>query len=621
MCGITGAVAMRPGRPVQGDVLDRMTSALIHRGPDASGRFVEDNVGLGFRRLSIIDLETGHQPMYSEDGNVVMICNGEIYNHQELRAELVSRGHVFRSRCDVEVIVHLYEECGIRLLDKINGQFAVAIYDRAERQLFLARDHLGILPLYYTQTAEHFVFGSEIKSILRHPDVRAEVDLTGLDQILTFPGLVSPRTMFREIRSLENGQYLTLRDGVVRVVRYWDLDYPLLGDEPPRRPDSYYVESLYDLLSQAVRYRLRANVPVGIYLSGGLDSSLIAALANEVSPGSRSFSISFPGTGIDESPYQRLMVEAASLSHHEAACDPSFIIEHLPQVVLHAECPVKETYNACSLKLSNMVRATGTKVVLSGEGADELFAGYVGYRFDHAGFHRGGRGGELDVALEDELARKMWGDSRVRYERDYSAWRNAKMDIYSNGVAEEFQSFDCLHHPVVDHGRLAGRSPLHQRSYLDVKLRLVDHLLSDHGDRMALANSVEARYPFLDRNVVEFATTIPADLKVHQQGEKFVLKEVARGIVPSRIINREKFGFRAPASPALLSLATEWMSDLLSFERIKRQGYFNPAVVERLKLAHLRPGADVHPHLTDDLLLVILTFGILVDTFNLPSYS
>jgi asparagine synthase (glutamine-hydrolysing) len=621
MCGITGVVAVHSGRSVDSDDLDWMTSALLHRGPDASGRFVEDNVGLGFRRLSIIDLETGHQPMYSEDGNVVMICNGEIYNHQELRAELVSKGHQFRSHCDVEVVVHLYEEYGIQLLEKINGQFGLAIYDRRRRQLFLARDHLGILPLYYTQTSEYFVFGSEIKAILRHPDVRGEVDLTGLDQILTFPGLVSPRTMFRGIHSLENGQYLTLRDGVVQVVRYWDLDYPLSDDEPSRRPDSYYVESLHELLSQAVDHRLRANVPVGIYLSGGLDSSLIAALAGVVSPGSRSFSISFPGTGIDESPYQRLMVEAASLSHHEAACDPSFIIEHLAQVVLHAECPVKETYNACSLKLSEMVRATGTKVVLSGEGADELFAGYVGYRFDHAGVHRRRRGDELDVALEDELARKMWGDSRVRYERDYNEWRNVKMDIYSNGVSEEFRSFDCLNYPLVDPGQLAGRSAVHQRSYLDVKLRLVDHLLSDHGDRMALANSVEARYPFLDRKVVEFATTLPAHLKVNQWGEKFVLKEVARGLVPSQIVSREKFGFRAPASPALLRLAPEWMNDLLSFDRIKRQGYFNPTVVERLKLAHLRPGADVHPHLTDDLLLVVLTFGILIDTFNLPSYS
>ncbi|MFI6934729.1 asparagine synthase (glutamine-hydrolyzing) [Streptomyces sp. NPDC050287] len=624
MCGLAGVVSLHGRNPIDEKILDTMTVSLAHRGPDATGRFLSDGVGIGFRRLSIIDLAGGNQPMFSEDGNVTLVCNGEIFNHKELRSDLVAKGHTFRTRCDVEVLVHLYEEEGMGLLSKVNGQFAFATYDQRRKQLFLARDHMGIVPMYYTRTAGHLVFGSEIKSILSHPDVRPEVDMTGLDQVLTFPGLVSPRTMFRGIHSLEQGQYLSLRDGEMELVRYWDLDFPPEGEDCGRESDDYYVESLRELLSQSVRYRLQANVPVGLYLSGGLDSSLIGALANEAAPRSprpHSFSIAFPGSAIDESPYQRLMADAISSRHHESPCDAAHITDNLQRMVYHAECPVKEVYNTCSLRLSEMAGATGNKVILTGEGADELFAGYPGYRFDHASSGRSSRRNRLDAALEEEMSRKLWGDTRIFYERDYHAWSETKTEMYSDGVVEDFATFDCTNFPLVDQRRIAGRHPVHQRSYLDFRLRLSDHLLSDHGDRMALANSVEARYPFLDREVVEFATKIPPRLKVNEQGEKYVLKRIARGLVPPPIIEREKFGFRAPGSPALLRQHVEWINDILSFERIKRQGYFNPLAVERLKSSGLRPDADINPHLTDDLLLVVLTFGILLDAFNLPAYS
>jgi asparagine synthase (glutamine-hydrolysing) len=596
-----------------------MTEALYHRGPDAPGSFLDGTVGLGFRRLSIIDLDGGNQPMYSEDGNVVMVCNGEIFNHRELRAELTASGHKFQTVCDVEVIVHLYEELGIALLDRLNGQFAFAVYDRARRELFLARDHVGILPLYYATTRDHFVFGSECKAVLAHPGVGREADLTGLDQVFTFPGLVSPRTIFKGISSVRNGHYLLVRDGTVREHRYWDLDYP--PTEPAAEPDEYYIERLRELLSGAVRRRLQADVPVGFYLSGGLDSSLIGALVSQTAPGSHSFSITFPDAAIDESGHQRTMAHRVSSQHHEVEFQPADIVAELQRMVWHAECPVKETYNTCSLALSDLAHRNGVKVILTGEGSDELFGGYIGYRFDRLGRGDGRTGDRLADALEGEVRQRLWGDPGLFYERQYHAWRDAKMDIFSEAVQEAFHEYDCLRAPLVDTAQLAGRNRLNQRSYLDFKLRMSDHLLSDHGDRMTMANSVEARYPFLDPDVIAFATTLPPHLKVNEAGEKYAVKRAAEGLVPAEIIDREKFGFRAPGSPALLRQDVEWINDMLSHERIKRQGFFDPHVVDHLKARYLRDGFDVHPHFSDDLLLVVLTFGIVLDTFGLADHA
>ncbi|NYE48007.1 asparagine synthase (glutamine-hydrolyzing) [Spinactinospora alkalitolerans] len=599
-----------------------MAEKLDHRGPDSSGTFIDDGIGITLRRLSIIDPDGGDQPIYSEDGTVVLICNGEIFNHPELRRELARKGHRFRTGCDVEVLVHLYEEEGVDLLKRVNGQFAFAIYDRNIRRLFIARDHLGILPMYYARAGEDFVFGSEIKSILEHPGISRTADLTGLDQVLTFPGPVSPRTMFRDVSSLENGHYLLVDEGAVQKVRYWDLEYPIEGEGPRPEPDEFYIAALRELLTRSVGYRQRADVPVGYYLSGGLDSGLITALAAERGRGRRltCFSVAFKDHGLDESGYQRLMADKLSADHHQLVFGPAEVGADLRRMVYHAECPVKETFNTCSLALSEKVRDAGFKVVLTGEGADELFGGYIGYRFDSAG-RRGRRDQGLDTLLEDEVRRRLWGDSAIFYEKNYHAWAETKNELYSPGVQEAFPEFDCLNFPIVDQSSLQGRHPLHQRSYLDFKLRLTDHLLADHGDRMALANSVETRYPFLDIDVVEFTTRIPPMLKVKNMTEKYVLKRVAQGRVPAEIIDREKFGFRAPSSPALLRQNNEWTQDMLSYSRIARQGYFDPDVVEALKSRYRTPGSDVHPHLGDDLLLIVLTFGILMDEFGIPSYS
>ena len=494
-----------------------MTGKLVHRGPDSAGYFVDYYVALGFRRLSIIDLESGDQPIYNEDGSVVLMCNGEIFNYLELKKVLIQKGHSFRTKSDVEVLLHLYEEHGIDFLDKINGQFAFVIYDRKNRWLFLARDHFGINPLYYANVNGLFIFASEIKAILEHPQVERAVDLTGLDQTLSFPGLVSPRTMFKGIQSLKSGHYIVVQNGEVSVREYWDLDYPPLGAGSAVQSESDYVEELRELLTRSVTYRLQSDVPVGFYLSGGLDSSLIGALINQVAPDTRrhSFSIGFTDKDISETKHQRLMAEFTRSIHNEIMFDWSEIVERLSSMIYHCECPVRESYNTCSMALSAAAKNAGVKVVLTGEGADELFAGYVGYRFDSFRDQES-KGFDLETALEDELRERLWGDKDFFYEKDHHALREVKQALYSARVNELYREFDCLNHGLINKERLRGRHLVHQRSYLDFKLRLSDHLISDHGDRMTLANSVEGRYPFLDIDLVEFSTRIPPESEASQ---------------------------------------------------------------------------------------------------------
>jgi asparagine synthase (glutamine-hydrolysing) len=622
VCGHTGFFDTRNARQPDADVLARMTNTLTHRGPDSSGYFMEDGVGLGFRRLSIIDLASGDQPLFNEDKSLVLLCNGEIFNYPELKRALVDKGHTFSTASDVEVLLHLYEEEGIGFLNQLNGQFSFVLYDRREKLLFLARDHFGINPLYYTFVNGVFIFGSEIKAMLEHPLTRREVDLTGLDQTFSFPGLVSPRTMFKDVHSLKSGHYILIKNGDLQIREYWDLDYPEEGALAYDKPESYYIEKLDELFTRSVKYRLQADVPVGFYLSGGLDSSMIAAMINRVSPRTprHSFSIGFNDPSISESKYQRMMARHVGSVHHEIIFDWPEIHERLARMIYHCECPVKETYNTCSMALSQAARDNGITVILTGEGADELFAGYVGYRFDRYGV-RGAEKHDLDAMLEEELRERLWGNRALFYEIDQHSLREVKTALYSERVNEQYEHFDALNHELINKSRLKRRHVIHQRSYLDFKLRLSDHLITDHGDKMALANSVEARYPFLDIDVVEFSKEIPPDIKLNSLTEKYILRKVAERDVPAEIIAREKFGFHAPGSPYLLQQDTEWIQDLLSYERIRRQGYFNPDVVEAVKRKYAREGFKLNLPFESDLLMVVLSFGIFLDAFRLPELN
>jgi asparagine synthase (glutamine-hydrolysing) len=618
MCGILGALRLTgEGPPLSREVLERMTATLYHRGPDNHSCLERDGLTFGFCRLSIVDLVSGDQPISNESGTVHVICNGEIFNHRELRRQLEARGHVFRTHSDVEVLVHLYEEEGDELVHSLNGQFGFAIFDETRRRLLLGRDHCGIIPVFYTVANGHFVFASEIKTLLCFPGVEREVDLTGFDQLLSLPGVISPRTLFRGIHGLPAGSLLTVERGEFAVREYWDLRFPKEHEAVYGRTPQEYQEELREALGQSVRYRLQADVPVGAYLSGGLDSSLIAGLIAANGQPVNTFSIDFTDKAFSEGKFQRLMSDGIGFPHHEIRFGSEDVLRCLSDVVWHAETPLKEAYDTACYALSAKVQDRGVRVVLSGQGADELFAGYAGYRFD--AFRRAGR---KRPALNPEAARleeDLWGDPEFVYEKPQLAFREVKKRLFSERLADQYDSFDFTRQGVIARDKVAGLHVLHRRSYLDFKLRLANHLLADHGDRMALAHSVEARFPFLDIHLLDFVTRLPPDLKLHDFEDKYLLKKVAAEYVPREIIEREKFPFSAPGRPALLQSGVVWIEDLLSRERIAREGYFDADEVERLKQEYRKPGFNLNVPYEDDLLMVVLSFNLFKERFQLPS--
>jgi len=623
MCGITGIYNIKQSRPIEKRVLTAMSDAIHHRGPDDSAIIIEDDLGLGFRRLSIIDLAHGNQPFYSDDSSVVVICNGEIYNHKELRADLEKKGFRFKTTCDIEVLPHLYTVYGIDFVKKLNGQFAICLYDKTKKELYLVRDHFGICPLFYTTVDETLVFGSEIKAILKHDKIEKKVNLTALDQLFTFPGIVSPSTFFENIHSLKAGHFLKIKDGTISSHEYWDLDYPLETETAETKSEEYYVDRLEELFYQSVKYRMAADVPVGFYLSGGLDSSLVGAMMKKINPdiGNTSFSISYPSKTDeihDESKYQRLMADHLNSTHHEIKFDWSNVADRLKDAIYYSEGALKESYNTCSLALSEMVRQKNIKVVLSGEGSDELFGGYVGYRFD---IQRRAKteNPDLEEMLEAQTRQRLWGDADFFYETNHNAFRETTKAIYSDDVNSRYGQFDCLKNLEIDKSKLEGRHPFHKRSYLDFKLRLSDHLVSDHADRVNYANSIEGRYPFLDVNLIEFIKTISPNVKLKNLVEKYILKEMAKRHLPNEINTRQKFSWVAPSSSQLLKNNVEWINDMLSSDAIKKMGYFNPQTIDRLKKIYQKDNFTLNIPYESDLLIVVLTFNIFLEVFDMPA--
>lgn len=617
MCGICGFIKFdKRVSDSEKLVLEKMNMQLVHRGPDAQDTLVFDNVALGFTRLSIIGLGNGMQPIFNEDESLVLVCNGEIFNYIELRQQLQQRGHVFRTESDVEVIVHLYEEEGMDFVNKLNGQFAFALFDKKLGQLYCVRDHLGILPFFYTFAQNTFVFASEIKAILQHPAVIKEIDPVALDQVFTFAGLISPRTMFKNIHSLQNGHYLAINDRMeVKDVEYWDLVYPQDDVIENEKDEAGYIKELEELFEQSIRLRMRADVPSGLYVSGGLDSSMIAMKVSKMYPGVRkeAFSIDFMDSMHSESVYQQLIAKESNSLLNQKVFKYEDIMDRLRLSVYHSECPIKETYNTASMSLSEAVRNKGIKVIQSGEGADEFFAGYVGYRFDKM---RAMKFIDNPSSIEERAIRtKLWGDADFFYEKNFTEFNQLKKQIYSGALADSFNEIDCLNHFVINKDKLEGRSLLNKRAYIDYKIRLVDHLVSDHGDRMAMANSIEVRYPFLDKDLVEFSTRLPTDLKLNEFTEKYILRQMAKNFVPPAVLNREKFHFIAPGSPYLIQRNSEYIKHLLSHDVIKKQGFFNPDKIDELTKIYSKPGFTINAPYETDILIIVITFGMLLDIF------
>ncbi len=610
MCGICGMFEKEDRAP-DGAVLDRMLEKIAHRGPDGVKKTVAGSVGLGFSRLSFIDLAGGMQPLENEDGTLHLAVNGEVFNYQELRRALLARGHRFRSETDVEVILHLYEEYGTDFLSLLNGQFAIALYDEKKRQLLLARDAMGICPLFYTVLDGTLVFASEIKAILEYPGVPRQLNLAAVDQLMNFPGVVSPVTFFKGVHALAPGQMLLQRSGKeARVETWWDLSFP---EEEEDKGEAYYTERLRVLLKEAIDRRLVADVPIGFYVSGGLDSSVVACMIGKYLLNSAySFSAEIGEGELDESAFQAMVRETVHSHHYAVKVAEEEIWENLTRVIYHAESAVKESYDVAAFLLSGLVQASPAKAVLTGQGSDEQLCGYVGYMLDRFRLMQKGQMTPEEQALNE----KLWGDPYFRYERNHPEIRKVHRRLYSKELAGELDSFSALNQSPVNVERLKGLSSQKRRSYIDCKLRLGDHLLIEHGDHMFFSHSVEGRHPFLDPEVVRFITTIPDRYKLNGANEKYILKKAGEGIVPEPILKRRKFPFQAPGMSAMVKKSAPGMA-FLDESLIKKYGVFDPAFIEQMKRDYAVDGFKLMGAYEIDYLMIALTVTILCETFGL----
>ena len=609
MCGIAGYYgtprSMLPARPLLG----RMVDAIAHRGPDETGIHVEAGAGLGHARLAIIDVASGKQPMANAEGDVVVTFNGEIFNYVELRDDLIARGRVFRTDSDTEVILHAYEEMGPDCVDAFNGDFAFALFDRRRNRLMLARDRMGVRPLFYAWRRGCLYFASEVKALLAVPGIEAEIDPIALDQVFTFWFPLAPRTPFKNILELPPAHVLLATGGEVVTRRYWALSYPDAGDADGHdtRDARVIGDELRDLLLDATRIRLRSDVPVGAYLSGGLDSSIIAAAVHRLVPERlRTFSVTFENKEFDESAWQFEMVRAVAPDHWAILCRGAYLGRRSPGGGRAGERPVLRTAPAPLLALSRLVNENGFKVVLTGEGADEVFAGYDLFK---------------EAKLRRFCARQPQSKRRpLLFQRLYpylpgltgqsqsyrQAFFNAGIDetadplfshmprfrttmgakaFYSAGMRDAVAGYDALDDLRADLPADFQRwHHLAQAQYLETAYLLPGYILSAQGDRVAMANAVEGRFPFLDHRLVAFASRLPPRLKINGLREKHILREAMHGLLPQAIGDRTKQPYRAPDSQSFVGgEAPAYVEERLSAGEIAEAGYFEPRAVQKLK--------------------------------------
>ena len=610
MCAICGIFDINSGETASREVLERMLETIRHRGPDGSELLLLKGAALGFNRLSFIDLEGGMQPIQNEDRTVSMICNGEIFNFQALRRELEDKGHVFRTKTDVEVVLHLYEEYGPDFPNHLNGQFAIALYDERRQELLLVRDQIGVCPLFYTVVNGNLVFASEIKAILEYPGAPRKLNLKAVDQLMNFPGVVSPNTFFQGIFSLEAGFMLRVRPGQeIQKTQYWDLLYQ---PEEEDLGQEYYAEKLRELLKASISRRLVADVPIGFYISGGLDSSVVACYIGKFLLNSYySFSAEVAGE-LDESRFQKIIHDYVGSTHYSTKITEEELWHHLSKVIYHAESAVKESYDVAAYLLSDLVRQSPAKAVLTGQGSDEFFCGYVGYMVD---FFRNMQRGQM-TPEEQALNQKLWGDPFFRYERNHPEIRKVHQQVYSRDAWGQLDAFSALAESPINTGHVDGLSTQKRRSYIDYKLRLSDHLLGEHGDRMFFSHSVEGRHPFLDMELLNFVTTIPDKYKLKGTNEKYILKEASRGIVPEEILKRKKFPFQAPGMSAMVKRSGGSLP-FLRPELIRKYGVFDPDYVEEMKRVYSQSGFKLMGAYEIDYLLIVMTVTMLCETFGL----
>jgi len=606
MCGIAGILDEHASGPPQAGELRTMIETLHHRGPDGYGFFTDAACGLAHARLSIIDLSTGEQPIHNEDRTVWVVLNGEIFNYIELRAQLQAAGHAFYTQSDTEVIVHLYEQHGDDFVHHLNGQFAIALWDQKRSRLVLARDRTGIRPLFHTRHDGRLLFASEIKALFALDGVPRRLDPVALGDTMTYWSTLEPDTVFQGVRCLPAGCLLAIEAGREHLTQYWDWSFARDSSASTRSIEDWASE-LRALLIDSVRLQLRADVPVGAYLSGGLDSSAIAALVRLYTGAKlRTFSVAFDDPEFDESGYQEQMAKHLGTEHTRVLCRPGDIARIFARMVWHTEAPVLRTAPAPLMLLSERVRAEGYKVVLTGEGADEVFAGYDLFkeakirrfwgRFPQSGIrplllrrlypylkHSPVAGGAFaERFFGSDLARldhpcfahaTRWTATRRIWQFFSPEWRAqlGQRDPFASALARLGRDF-------------SDWPPLGRDQYFEAHTLLSGYLLSSQGDRVAMANSIEGRFPFLDHRVIELASRMPPSLKIRGLNEKYVLKRAVGDLLPAQVVARTKQPYRAPDSQSFFvgGRPTDEVADLLSARRLRAAGYFDPVAVGKL---------------------------------------
>lgn len=603
MCGLAGIYASG-GRKPEPDELKRMADMIRHRGPDSSGFYVQDRIGLGHTRLSIIDLQSGEQPIHNEDKTVWTVFNGEIFNYIELRQELEKRGHVFYTHSDTEVIVHAYEEYGESFPAYLNGQFAIAIWDARQEKLILVRDRIGIHPLFYSKRNGRVMFASEVKAILPVCDEAPRLDFTALDQIMTFWSTVGRTTVFEGILQVVPGEMIVFQNDRAVQKGYWHWDYPENGCYK-EGTEAALAEELHDLLLDATRIRLRSDVPVGAYLSGGLDSSVLTTLIHQQGAALRTFSIGFEEESLDEGSYQKMMIDHLGTKHSQIRCSNTDIGEAFERTIWHTETPILRTAPVPMMLLSGLVHKNNYKVVLTGEGSDEVLGGYDIFKEAKI---RQFWARNPDSTFRPLLLKRLYpyldlspGKGHTYLQAFFGAGMEQKDAVYFSHIprwnttahCKTFFSDDLRSHLKEDAITQfektfpAGMQHWHafnRAQYIEAKSLMAGYLLSSQGDRMLMANSVEGRFPFLDHRVIEFAGGLHPPLKMKVLIEKYLLKKAMRHALPREIVQRYKQPYRAPDIPAFFQdgKVRDYVEALLDENSLRQSGYFDARKVQRL---------------------------------------
>jgi len=622
MCGIAGRFNFTPDEPIDRVQLAAMTATIAHRGPDSDGFYVGPGIGLGHRRLSIIDLSTGDQPLANEDHTIQVVFNGEIYNFAELRAELIAHGHRFRTESDTEVIVHGYEQWGDRAVDRFRGMFAYALWDEPKRRLLLVRDRIGVKPLYYAVTRSGVIFGSEIKAILEDPAVARDWSAEALDAYLTLQYVPTPQTIYRSIWKLPPAHYLVAENGRASVRRYWDLAFPGGGD-PAREQE--YLDRLDALVTESVRIRLVSDVPLGAFLSGGIDSSAVVAamMATSSSPVVTT-SVGFDEHSFNELDHARTVATHLGTVRHEHIVRPD-IADLLPKLVWHLDEPFADHSAVPTYYVSKAAREHVT-VALSGDGGDELWAGYARHRverWESSARRLLGSAAKLVGRAAEHLPLGIKGARSLRHlslapaeacarKHAYGLFETGlRTRLYSPDFAAQVRDSDPFVGFRIAYDSCPSPDPVDCALYVDVKTYLVDDIMTKV-DKMSMAVSLESREPLLDHTLLEFAATVPTALKLKNGRSKYLLRRLLERRVPRTIIDRPKHGFEAPTGEWLRGPLAPMVSDLLLDGRLRSRGVFNGDAIADLWREH-RTGTHDHRHRLWSLVMLELWFRQFAD--------